>query len=512
MTRKRPNILFIITDHHAYYDHNRPGEFEFAPPVFERFCAEGVRFDRAYSVSPICSPARASMMTGVYPSVHGLRWNTEGIRMPGNRADFASGTRLYSHFLSREGYRNGYVGKWHCGHERLPVDFGIEGWSLPDYGKIYMSDAYAAYASERGLGDARARIEHNLNHPEWNGQTLVLHHPSPWRFMNGSGVLEGPPEAHEEFFVAHLAVEKMKELARAGNETGQPWSLVASFWGPHQPYFPTEPYAGTIDPKGIPPYPSFDDDLEGRPLRYFIHRDLTHGPPRLHWPEWSIWQEVVRRCYEQELQLDAAVGKVLDALEETGVAGETLVIWLADHGDALASHGGVWDKASTFTEEVARVPMAIRWPLEISAGARTERLVSNMDATATILDAAGVTVPQTFQSRSVLPLCRDPEGAEWPDQVVCEHNGHGDDILQRIVVTDRYKYVAALFDGDELYDLKEDPHEMRNLVQSGEHAGVCEEMRARLIEHIERTKDRIARKLLYALRRGPVGQQRLQQG
>ena len=103
----------------------------------------------------------------------------------------------------------------------------------------------------------------------------------------------------------------------------------------------------------------------------------------------------------------------------------------------------------------------------------------------------------------MLPLCRDAEGADWADQVVCEHNGHGDDLLQRIVVTDRYKYVAAIFDGDELYDLRDDPHEMTNLVDSGEHADVCREMRSRLIEHIERTEDRLARsRLLYVLKHG----------
>ena len=499
MASSKPNILFIITDHHAYFDHNRAGEFEFAPPAFERFCSQGVRFDRAYSVCPLCSPARASMMTGLYPSAHGLRWNTEATWMPSNRSDFAPGTRLYSHFLGTRDYRNAYVGKWHCGHERLPADFGIEGWSLPDYGKVYMSDAYRQYAERHDLGEARVRVEHYIGRPEWEGKTLTLHHSSPWRFMNGSGVLLGPPEAHEENFVAHLAAEELKELARAD----QPWSLVVSFWGPHQPYYPTEPYAGMIDPGSIPPYPSFDDGCRGKPLRHLIHRDLTHGPPRKYWPDWPVWQQVLGRCYEQQLQLDAAVGAVLEALDGLDLTENTLVIWLADHGDAVASHGGVWDKASTFTEEVARIPMAIRWPGELPAGARSGRLVSNMDATATMLDAAGASVPAEMHSRSLLPLCRDGDGADWPDQVVCEHNGHGDDILQRIVVTDRYKYVAALFDGDELYDLKEDPHEMNNLIHSSDHAGVCQEMRARLIEHIQRTDDRLAqRRLLYALKRG----------
>jgi len=377
------------------------------------------------------------------------------------------------------------VGKWHCGHERLPIDYGIEGWSLPDYGKVYMSDAYREYAAERGLGDARAHIEYNLNHPEWQGQTLVLHDPSPWKFMNGSGVLEGPPEAHEEFFVAHLAVEKLKELSLGS----QPFSLVASFWGPHQAYYPTEPYASMIDPASIPEYPSFRDDLAGRPFRYLTHREISHRSAAA-WPEWSTWQKILARCYGQGLQLDDAIGQVLEALEELGLARNTLVIWCADHGDAVASHGGLWDKASTFIEEVARVPLAIRWPKGLNGGKCIGELVSNMDVTATMLDAAGVAIPEDMHSQSLLPLCQDQGAAVWPDQLVCEHYGHGHILPQKIIIHDRYKYVAALFDMDELYDLESDPYEMNNLIDVPEFAEVRTDLRGRLIGHLESYPER----------------------
>ncbi|MCC7352850.1 MAG: sulfatase-like hydrolase/transferase [Anaerolineae bacterium] len=481
---EKPNIIFIITDHQAFYGHDREGGFEYKWPNFEAFCQQGIRFDRAYSVAPICSPARSSMMTGLYPSAHGMKWNTEN-RASQNLQDLRPGTLLYSHYLAEAGYRNAYVGKWHCGATRLPIDYGIEGWSLPDYGKIYMSDAYKEYAAKHGLDNARARIEHNLNHPEWDGQTLVLHDPSPWRFMNGSGVLEGPPEAHEEFFVAHLAVEKLKELARGS----QPWSLVVSFWGPHQPYYPTEPYASMVDPKSIPEYPSFRDNLQGRPLRHLIHREMSHRSAAA-WPEWATWQEILARCYGQGLQNDAAIGQVLQALDDTGLADNTLVIWLSDHGDAVASHGGLWDKSATFIEEVARVPLAIRWPRRIAAGQRTEKLVSNMDATATLLDAAGVPVPPKMHSRSLLPICRDPKAASWPDHLICEHHGHVTMVYQKMVLFDRYKYVAALFDGDELYDLAADPFEMNNRIDDPGLTGLRGELRQRVITHLEASSEK----------------------
>lgn len=430
-------------------------------------------------------------MTGVYPSRHGLIRNTDG------GGDFNSKQQLYSHYLAHEGYRNAYLGKWHCEHTRLPVDYDIEGWSLPGYGKIYMSDAYKEYAKKRDLGEARARIEHNLNHPEWAGRTLTLHHESPWHFMNGSGVLEGPPEAHEEQFVACLTVDKLKELA----QDSQPWSLVASFWGPHQPYYPSEPFASMIDPASIPEYPSFRDDLSGRPLRHHMHRDLHHVGAK-QWTDWSVWQEILARAYGQGLQTDAAVGNVLDALDESGAAVNTMVIWCADHGDAVASHGGLWDKASTFTEEVARVPLAVRWPAEFAGGYSVDRLVSNMDVTATMLEAAGVPVPAAMDSRSLLPLCQGNMDADWPDELICEHNGHGEDILQRIVMHDRFKYAAALYDGDELYDLTKDPYELHNLVDVPEYREVKADLRQRIIAHIERTDDKRASRLAYSLKQG----------
>lgn len=495
----KPNILLIITDHQAFHAHNRPGEFTYTWPRFEGFCSVGTRFERAYTVCPLCTPARASMMTGVYPGRHGMVRNTDG----GGQKDFRPGQLLYSHHLARAGYRNAYVGKWHCGHTRLPVDYGIEGWSLPDYGRVYMSEAYKAYAKARGLGEARARIEYNLDHPEWEGQTLTLHHESPWHFMNGSGVLEGPAEAHEEQFVAHLAIEKLKEL-EAG---GQPWSLVASFWGPHQPFYPSEPFASMVEPSSIPEYPSFRDDLSGRPLRHYLHRDRHHAGAR-RWTDWSIWQRILARAYGQGLQTDAAIGMVLDALDDLAATDNTIVIWCADHGDALASHGGLWDKASTFTEEVARVPLAIQWPARIEAGSVREQLLSNMDVTATMLDAAGVAVPDDIDSRSLLPLCEVPGAAEWPDELVCEHNGHGEDILQRIVYRGCYKYVAALYDGDELYDLSEDPYEMHNLIDSPGLATVRDDLRDRIVRHIAGYEDRDhpafqrAERLKYSLETG----------
>jgi arylsulfatase A-like enzyme len=492
----KPNILFVITDHHAYHGHYGETCTGYRLPRFEQLCAEGVRFERAYSACPLCTPARASMMSGMYPSRHGLRWNTE-YSFYGNIPDFRQGQQLYSHYLAGAGYRNAYVGKWHCGAERLPVDYGMEGWSLPLYGDVYGSDEYRSYALARGFPDPDVAIDWHVNRPEWRGRALPLSKVRPGFFEDGSGVLHAPEDAHESQFIANLTTEKIRELS-AGN---QPWSLVASFWGPHQPYYPTEPYASMVPPESISEYPSFRDDLSGRPFRHLFQRDLRHRT-KLDWTDWSVWQQVLSRCYGQAMQTDAAVGRILDALAESGQADDTLVIWCADHGDSVASHGGQWDKGPHFSEETARIPLAIRWPCRLASNVVSEELVSNMDVTATMLAAAGVGVPADMQSRSLLGLCGGAADGCWPGFVVCEHNGHHEDALLRMVVEGRYKYVASVSGDHELYDLEADPYEMKNLARSEEHADVAGALRMRIADHVERNQDVVGERLAYAIRRG----------
>ncbi|MDP6041930.1 MAG: sulfatase-like hydrolase/transferase [Candidatus Latescibacteria bacterium] len=475
----QPNILLIITDHQAWYQHYFRDDFNIDLPQWEAFASQGTMFERTYAVAPICTPARASMMTGCYPSQHGMIWNTN-LRHRGNHFDFRPDQKLYSHHLSEAGYRNAYIGKWHCGTEKIIADYGIEGWCPPEYGQPYLTDKYRSYAKSLGLGRPTGTIEHRLRRSGETGHGLIED------YMDASGTMDGPIEGHHDHFVSNLAKEKLAELC----QSQQPWSLVASYWGPHHAYFPTEPFANTIDPTTIPEDPTFNEDLSKRPFRYTQHFH-THSARTL-WPKWSTWQKILARTYEQQMQTDHAIGQLLEALRHHGQAENTIVIWVADHGDTIGTHGGMWDKSSTYTEEVARVPLTIRWPVHFRGNNRSSALVSNMDVTATMLEAAGIAIPTEMASRSLLPLCRDPHDAEWSNTLICEHNGHGINLLQRILFQDQYKYVAAIYDGDELYDLQKDPNETNNLIQSPDHQSIAENLRHRLLHHIESTDDRVA--------------------
>ena len=256
-----------------------------------------------------------------------------------------------------------------------------------------------------------------------------------------------------------------------------------------------------VDPNTIPEYPSFRDDLEGRPFRHLIHQEMIHRSAAT-WPEWSTWQRILARAYGQGYQTDAAIGIVLDTLDELGERENTLVVCLADHGDIVASHGGQWDKSAGFSEEVARVPMAIRWPERFDGGGVTEKLVSNMDVTATILDAAGIETPEGMDSRSLLPLCDDPARPDWPTELICEHSGKTEPITQRILITGSWKYIAAVHDGDELYNLEDDPFEMKNLVDSPEHGELLKQLQKAIVTHIRERNDIHGQRLALRLESG----------
>ncbi|MGB0865992.1 MAG: sulfatase-like hydrolase/transferase, partial [Granulosicoccaceae bacterium] len=308
----------------------------------------------------------------------------------------------------------------------------------------------------------------------------TLDPPEPWTYMDGSGVLLGPSEAQEQFFVANTAAEHLYEL----QQQDKPWCMVTSFWGPHHPYIPSEEYAARVDPASIKPYPSFEEDLNNKPMRYGVHRDLRCDF-RAHqrWPDWSTWQTVLARCYAQGLQTDAAIGVLLDALSSSGEQENTLVVVTADHGDAIASHGAGWDKYSSYSEEVGRVPLVMRWPEHIQAGMSSMALTSGLDVTATVLDAAGANTSD-LDGDSLIPLC-GPNPTSWRDSLVVEHYGHSGDVcFQRIVYKGDYKYVAAWGDDDELYNLSLDPYELDNLIEQESSAVTLREMQTLALQNL----------------------------
>lgn len=489
MKTKQPNIVMILADHVAFAGHYGNDRFPYTWPHLEQIASEGTKFSKAYAITPVCTPSRASFLTGKRPDKHGMRWNSE-YPIPYNRQEFRDDEELYNSHLSKVGYDNYYFGKWHCGVDKTAADYGLTGWSLPEYGNLYASEHYKKYLDRIGQPQPTCKIDHHLLRPELDGTEVLMDPDEPWDFMDGAGVLLGSSEVQEQFFIANQAIERIQKLGSEGQE--KPFSMVVSMWGPHHPYYPSQEFADLIDPNEIPLYPSFDETLDDKPWRYRIQRDLRCQHRAFErWPDWKIWQTVMARCYAAGLQTDAAIGRISDALEVAGFKDDTLFIVTADHGDGIAAHGAGWDKYSSFTEEVGRIPLVMRWPKGLSKNTEVTSPVNLLDVTATILDVAGATSqfdhPLKPDGESLIPMVND---GQERNEMVCDHFGHSGDILfQKILYLNDWKYTSAWGDDDELYDLQSDPYELNNLIDDDVTKDRRQAMRKIILDHL---KDRRA--------------------
>ncbi len=470
---KKPNLLYIMVDHQIYYRHG----WDLGPRIirnhFSGFARRGVEFSRAYSSNPLCGPTRRSILTGLYSHHHGEILNDVNVPMT---------ERSYLQILSDNGYRNYYFGKWHAGMGTAH-DHGCEGYCYPSYGNPYLTPEYKAYLKEKNLPEPKIRIECTMD--PWRldlvpGTTYVQ--DKEWSNEQASGILLTPKETHEAFFLADMACRQLEEIKASGSE--QPFSLRLDFWGPHDPYFVTQEYADLYEPSEIPKYPTFDSPELDKPSCYRKEHNLgiSDKDGNLIFPNpvpWETWQLLLSRCYAHSTMVDDAAGLVLDKLYELGLDENTLIIWTADHGDAIACQGGKFDKASYMCEEVMRVPMAMCYKGVIKPGQVTDALVSNLDAPVTLLAAAGLEFDYKPDGLNLLE--QEKTGFRSRREFfVSETYGHLHRNVAKSLVTQRYKYTVNKEDLAELYDLALDPYETRNLIFSEKHMPIVKELDQKL--------------------------------
>lgn len=264
--------------------------------------------------------------------------------------------------------------------------------------------------------------------------------------------------------------------------------MQVHFWGPHQPYTPTKEYADMYAVDEIEKYPSFCDDLKQKPEIYRFEGGkgisenyqikLENEVP------WSAWAETMSRCYGQITMTDEAGGLIINKLEELGLAKDTLIIWTTDHGDALASHGGHFDKDAYMAEEVLRIPFGMRCDGIIPWGTVSEELISNIDLAPTILSAAGTGFNNKIDGEDLLKLFTDPDCC-WREQVYMESFGHHIPHRAQVLTDARYKYVRNSGQMEELYDLLHDEYEMNNLIDDEAFKDILQKKRRQLDAFIE---------------------------
>jgi len=463
----RQNILFIVTDQHALHAVSCYGPTACRTPAIDALAADGVRFTRAYTPCGLCTPARASMLTGVYPHTHGAKYNT-GTHQPFGEDQCGVGLGTYPQKLAEMGYRLGYQGKWHAGIAETCHDLGFEGFGPRGYGRVSTSPDWAGYLAERGLSPEPV-IEF---YAAGDGQAAA---------GDASGYRTGPAAGSPSHFLAHKTVEMLREYGASA----QPFFMACNFWGPHAPYLPTEDYKDMVDPAAIEPWASFTDALADKPM---VHRKYrTSVFPAAARADWATWSRIIARYYAQTAMIDAAIGQILDALKEMGLYDDTLIVFTSDHGDTCGVHGGAFDKGAMAYEEVYHIPMIVKMPGSAHAGQTRDKFVSLLDLPETFCQAAGTSMGPTH-GQSLLALI-DDAAAPWRDDLLAEYHGHRVPVAQRILWHGDHKFIMNYADRDELYDLSSDPAELTNLIDDPARADLLGDLRGRMLDTTRRFED-----------------------
>jgi choline-sulfatase len=451
------NILVIVTDQQQAATVT-PGS-PCRTPVLDGLAAEGVRFDRCYTPSPVCSPSRASLMTGLLPHQHGMVDVSHTV--PSYRAELRAGVETWSGRLAEHGYHLGYYGKWHVERSDRLEDFGFAEH------EVFLRPSPRFRAHRRALGLSEA--------PDLGAPSHVLRQPG-YRDLTLYGVADEPVEGTTEHYVCTRAIEF---LERAAGES-RPWGLVVGFHGPHEPYVVPRTIFERYDPAALAPPASFDDDLSDRPAIYRRQHGVWDGMA------WEQFAEATACYYALCSLIDDQVGRLLAALEATGQREETVVVFTSDHGELMGAHRLLLKGVPAF-EEVYRVPLIVRGPSG-AAGRVVERIVQLHDLAPTLVELGGAG-RLDVHGRSLVGELRGRSDDARPHEAVAELHGQRFSYTQRVVWDDRFKYVFNAFDYDELYDLRDDPAELVNLAGRPDARPVLERLAARMWEIARETED-----------------------
>lgn len=468
----RPNILWYCTDQQRFDTIHALGNPHVKTPTLDRLVSEGTAFTHAYCQSPICTPSRSSYMTGMYPSrVHNCR--------NGNGTFPAGSPPLISKLISDAGYECGMIGKFHLqssGHRTEPrMDDGYSYWRFSHAPRDDWPEGhhYAEWVREQG-GDLDAQR---------NRDERV------------------DPELHQLKWASDCAMEFISQ------ERDQPWMLTMNVYDPHPPFVPPKKYADQFDPETLPgPYYEDSDQATQETLKTVDFQTSSQHPDAFDGKK----QQAL--YYAMIAQIDDQFARILEHLEQTGQRENTVIIFTSDHGEMLGDHGLLY-KGCRFYEGLIRVPLIISWPGQLQAGVQSNALVELLDNSATLLELAGVEVPDYFQGKSLLPILKGEAAPEYHrDYVRCEYydaldsvfigTGAPDKPAERAdddkpkqqlngvcppvaVPTGTYgtmyrdrRYKMSVYHGHncgELYDLENDPWEFTNLWDDPEQQSLkCE--------------------------------------
>jgi len=438
---KQPNFLFVLVDDQPFDALEDSGRYPFLKtPNMQRLIKEGAKFENYYVTQSICSPSRASFLTGTYPHIHGVNQNNKHVD-----PDWESFQPYNSH-LQDAGYQTAHVGKIHMAHYR---------------NEKHIRPGFDYWFSFIGQGE----------------------YFDPMVNDNGR-------EYQEDGYITDILTEKAISWLKEEREPGQPFSLNLWHKAVHEDHSPAPRHDKIFkdDSLPTPPYDQHLENFAGKPewqrLKAWDHRWKEYEPSDTIAPKpWPIKGYKFKKLLESLLAVDESLGRVLATLEEMGELDNTVIIYSSDNGYFMGEHG-YWDKRIAY-ENSMKIPMLMRYPEKIKSGTKIEQQALNIDLAPTILELAGVETPDYMQGESMVNLFEGKD-ENWRDAFMFEY--YVDDAYpyagpnMLAVKTDRYKLVDAFLDDDidELYDLKNDPGEMNNLINNPKYASIEEELRNKL--------------------------------
>lgn len=454
------NILWIMTDQHRAGALGSSGDPVAKTPALDSLARSGTSFDNAYCTNPVCAPSRASLLTGLYTHHHEA-WN--------NATPMPFHVRTIAHYLGRAGYMSALIGKMHF------VDAQTHGFDFRlDFNDWlqYLGPKTQLFADEVGKPNSGSGL------PEIDA--LWRDFGDPWaghRERDGrlglvpvGRVSKLAEQDHFESFVTRESVRFLKNHARK-----QPFLLIASYLKPHDPFMPAERFARMFSKNDMKVPPTWGKtDLSSVPaeIRNSIEKDWI-TPELLNSPE-NVKQRIAY-YYANLAQADAAIGELLRALEDQGLARDTIVMYTSDHGEMLGDHG-LWQKM-VFYEPAVRVPLIFRVPGLTRPDTRNRTLVSLASVLPTLLELCRVPDGE-FDEGSLVGDLQEP--AKERAATVYSEYALRTPRAKYMIREKQFKYCFYVNDTPELYNLETDPDEMRNLAASPASQETVERMRERL--------------------------------
>lgn len=479
---RKPNILIIISDDHAYQSISAYGSRLMQTPNIDRIAREGVLFNRAFVTNSICAPSRAVLLTGKYSHKNGMKDNLH---------EFDGRQNTFIKELSKSGYQTAWIGKWHLGSNPQGFDF----WQVvPGQGSYYNPDFVMMDGSRKRIeGYATTVIEDVAenwleNRDKTKPFCLVIGHKAPHRTwmpdLEDMGKFDNvtfplPPNFYDDYQGRKAAEVQDMTIAK---------TMILGY---DLKMFEGEVKDGAVI--RLTPAQRAKFDAYYKPIQQdFAARNLTGNALT----EWK-YQRYMRDYLSTTVSLDRNIGRTLDYLDRHDLAKDTIVVYLSDQGFYLGEHG--WFDKRWMYEESFRTPLVMRYPGRIKPGTVNNDFVMNLDIAPTALDAAGRAVPGDMQGKSILPLVTGKKAPrrealyyhyyENAEHAVSPHFG---------VRTARYKLICFYerVNGWELYDLKTDPSEMHNLFGQKGYEKITGNLRKQLEKLIEDYEDEDAKQIL----------------